>query len=54
VTTFAAVLYLAAVIVLLVAWVLAVAGRPGYGLCVLAAALALLAYALPAMQAGFK
>jgi hypothetical protein len=49
-----ALLYVAAVILLFVAWVFAVAGKPGrYALVVLAGMCALLAFALPAMQAGF-
>ena len=48
-------LYVAAVVLLLIAWVFAVDGRPGrFGLVILAGALALLAFGLPAIQAGFK
>lgn len=53
-TTFIGVLYLLAVIALGVAWVRAALAKPTWGLGYLAAALALLAYSLPAMQAGFK
>ncbi len=49
-----ALLYLAAVIVLGVAWIRAALAKATWGLGYLAAALALLAYAIPALQAGFK
>ncbi len=48
-------LYLLAVAALAVAWLLAVAGAPNrYALAVLAAALALLAYSLPVINAGLR
>jgi hypothetical protein len=46
-----ALLYLAAVAVLLFGWVRTVAGKPIYGAGYLAAACALLAYALPLIYA---
>lgn len=54
--TVIAVLYLLAVVALAVAWLLAVADVPKrdrLALVLLAGTLALLAYSLPAMQAGF-
>jgi len=48
-----ALLYAFAVAILLFAWLRIELGRPKAGLCVLAAALALLAFSLPAMVAGF-
>jgi len=48
-----ALLFLAAVVLLVVAWLLTVRKRPSYGLCILGAACALLAYSLPAVTAGF-
>ena len=53
--TVIAILYLLAVVALAGAWLLAVAGVPNrLALVILAGALALLAFSLPAMQAGFR